>query len=305
MRMNRDDPMPMTPEDVIQNLGDLPPLPQVATRAIQISVDSDTSSGDLQNLIKTDQALSGQLLRIANSALFGRMREVTTLTEAIMTLGFSTARSVVIAASVKNLLSRGTAGFQERLLWEHALVTAITGSAFSKAMRFAHAEEVFLAGLMHDIGKSVLTHKFPEAYGTLLRRVHDRGGDGLSLELDTFGFDHAMVGGALLASWNLSASIQAAARWHHDPAQAPPEHRQLVALVALGHRTALDLGIGLGDPDLLVKATCEALDILLLDTETHQKHRAKALEPVVTRCVITVATEATIDQTDERSLSTP
>jgi putative nucleotidyltransferase with HDIG domain len=275
--MNLDDAMPMTPEDVIQNLGELPPLPQVATRAIQISVDSDTSSGDLQKLIKTDQALSGQLLRIANSALFGRMREVTTLTEAIMTLGFSTARSVVIASSVKNLLARGPAGFQERILWEHALAAAITGSAFSKAMRLTHAEEIFLAGLMHDIGKSVLTHKFPEAYGTLLRGVHDRGGDGLSLELDTFGFDHAMVGGALLASWNLSESIQAAVRWHHDPVQAPPKHRQLVALVALGNRTALDLRIGLGDPDFLTQATRGALDILLLDDETHQSHKATAL----------------------------
>ena len=79
--------MPMTPQEVIQNLGDLPPLPQVATRAIQISADSDTSSKQLQNLIRTDQALSAQLLRIANSAMFGRMREVATLTEAILTLG--------------------------------------------------------------------------------------------------------------------------------------------------------------------------------------------------------------------------
>ena len=64
-------PCPMTPQEVIQNLGDLPPLPQVAARAIRISADSDTSSKQLHNLIRTDQALSGQLLRIANSAMFG------------------------------------------------------------------------------------------------------------------------------------------------------------------------------------------------------------------------------------------
>ena len=108
--------MSMTPQEVIQNLGDLPPLPQVATRAIRISADSDSSSKQLQNLIRTDQALSGQLLRIANSAMFGRMREVATLTEAILTLGFSTARSVVIASSLKNLYSRGPASQKERIL---------------------------------------------------------------------------------------------------------------------------------------------------------------------------------------------
>lgn len=270
--------MPMTPLDVIRNLGELPPLPQVATRAIQISADSDTSSEDLHQLIRTDQALSGQLLRIANSAMFGRMREVATLTEAIMTLGFSTARSVVIASSVKNLLSRGPAGFQERLLWEHALAAAITGSAFGKSLRCASAEEVFLAGLMHDIGKGVLTLKFPEVYGTLLRGIHDRGGDGLSLELDAFGFDHAMVGAALLASWNLSEGLHAAVRWHHDPLQAPVELQRLVALVALGNQVAMDLRIGLGDPDSLARATREALDILQLDDQSHQRHRQGALE---------------------------
>ncbi len=268
----------MTPQEAIQNLGDLPPLPQVAARAVRISADSDTSSKQLQNLIRTDQALSGQLLRIANSAMFGRMREVATLTEAVMTLGFTTARSVVIASSVKNLFNRGPANPRERLLWEHALVVAITGGAFSRTMRFGITEEVFLAGLLHDIGKTVLALKFPEAYGTLLRRIYDQGDDGLPIELDTFGFDHAMVGEALLGSWNLSESIEAVVRWHHDPLQAPREHRRLVALVALGNQMAIDLQIGLGSPDSLAGATWEALDILQLDDETYQKHRTEAQE---------------------------
>ena len=159
--------MPMSPHEVIQNLGELPPLPQVATRVIRITADSDTSTDQLQNLIRTDQALASQILKVANSAMFGRMREVTTLTQAILTLGFSTTRSVVLASSVKNLFTRGPVGMQERILWEHALVAALTGSAFSKAMRFPIAEEVFLAGLMHDIGKSVMVLKFPETKGPL------------------------------------------------------------------------------------------------------------------------------------------
>ena len=120
--------MPMSPHEVIQNLGELPPLPQVATRVIRITADSDTSTDQLQNLIRTDQALASQILKVANSAMFGRMREVTTLTQAILTLGFSTTRSVVLASSVKNLFTRGPVGMQERILWEHALVAALTGS---------------------------------------------------------------------------------------------------------------------------------------------------------------------------------
>jgi len=270
--------MPMSPAEVIKHLGDLPPLPQVATRVLQISGDSETSSEQLHDLIRMDQALSAQVLKIANSAMFGRVREVGTLTQAIMTLGFSTARSVVLASSVKHLFHRGAAGLQERLLWEHALVTALTGSAISRAMRFPIAEEVFLAGLMHDIGRSVLVLKFPEVYGPLLQRIHEQEGEGLSLELDAFGFDHAMVGEALLQAWNLAESIGTAVRWHHDPLQAPLEHRRLVALVALGNQVALDLQVGHGAPESLARATAEALEILRLDEETHQKHRASALE---------------------------
>jgi len=270
--------MPLTPHEVIQNLGELPPLPQVATRVIRITADSDTSTEQLQNLIRTDQALTSQILKVANSAMFGRMREVSTLTQAILTLGFSTTRSVVLASSVKNLFTRGPAGLQERILWEHALVTALTGSAFSKAMRFPIAEEVFLAGLMHDIGKSVMFLKFPESYGTMLRQLQEDGGDGLSMELDTFGFDHAMVGEALLASWNLSEGIEVVARWHHDPLQAAVEHQRLVALVALGNQMAFDLQVGIGMPDALAGATWEAMDILQLNDTTYQDYRALALE---------------------------
>lgn len=270
--------MPMTPQEVIHNIGELPPLPQVATRVIRVSAASDTSSEDLQNLICMDQALTAQVLKVANSAMFGMVREVTTLTQAVLTLGFFTTRSVVLAASVKNLFSRGPVGQEERLLWEHALTTAITASAFSKALGYPATEEVFLAGLMHDIGKSVLSLKFPEGYAALLRRVRDQEGDGLSLELDTFGFNHAMVGEALLHSWNISEGVEAVVRWHHDPLQAFPEHRKLVAIVALGNQLALDLQVGLGRPEALAQSTQEALTLLGLDDEPYQAHRTAALE---------------------------
>lgn len=270
--------MPISPQELITNLGDLPPLPQVAAQVLRIAADPDASTEELQKVIGTDQALSAQILKIANSAMFGMVREVTTLTQAIMTLGFSTIKSVVIASSAKNLYSRGAAGLQERLMWEHALVSALAGRAYGRALRFPRTEEVFLAALMHDIGKSVMAIKFPERYGVLMRTVYNEQGDGLSLELDTFGFDHAMVGEALLHSWNIAASIEQAARWHHDPIQAPVEHRNLVAIVALGNQLALSQNIGIGRVESLASATQEALEILGIDASTLESHQESALE---------------------------
>lgn len=270
--------MPLTPRELIMNLGDLPPLPQVAARVLQLSADAETSADELQRLIGTDQALSAQLLKIANSAMFGMVREVTTLTQAVMTLGFSTCKSVVIACSVKNLYSRGPAGLQERILWEHSLVAALTAAAYGKALRFSRTEEVFLAALMHDIGKSVMAIKFPEAYGGILRRVQNLEGEGLALELDAFGFDHAMVGEALLHSWNIAPGIEAAVRWHHNPSQADVEYRPMVALVALGNLMAVDLKVGHGRPQDLATATFEAMDILHLDETALEGQKASVLD---------------------------
>lgn len=269
--------MPITPQELIANLGDLPPLPQVAAQVLRIAADPDSTTDELQRVITTDQALASQILKIANSAMFGMMREVKTLTQAIMTLGFSTIKSVVIASSAKNLYSRGSVGFQERLMWEHALTTALAGRAFGKQLRYARSEEVFLAGLMHDIGKSVMGIKFPDRYGAIIRTIYNEQGDALELELETFGFDHTMVGEALLHSWNLAQSIEQTVRWHHEPAEAPTENRSLTALVALGNQMALDQKIGFGRPEALAHATRQAMEILNLTPETLEGHKESVL----------------------------
>lgn len=270
--------MPITPQELIANLGDLPPLPQVAAQVLRLAADPDSSTDDLQKVIVTDQALTAQILKIANSAMFGMVREVTTLTQAIMTLGFSTIKSVVIASSAKNLYSRGTAGLQERMMWEHALVTAIASRSFARSVRFSRTEEVFLSGLMHDIGKSVMAIKFPERYGALVRTVYNEQSDGITMELDTFGFDHAMVGEALLTSWNLAHGVAQTARWHHDPKESEKEHMGMAALIALGNHLALEQKIGIGSPETLERATKEAMEILGVDDSAMEKHKETALE---------------------------
>jgi HD-like signal output (HDOD) protein len=259
--------MPITPQEIIANLGDLPPLPQVASQVLRVSADPDANAEDLRKVISTDQALTSQILKISNSAMFGMMREVTTLTQAIMTLGFSTIKSVVIASSAKNLYHRGTVGLQERLIWEHALVSSIAARAFAKSLRFARIEEAFIGGLLHDIGKSVLGVKYPERYGVLLQTVYNENGTSLQLELDTFGFDHAMVGEALVGQWNLASSLQSAVRWHHDPIHAPETHRELAAIVALANLQALEVKVGIGDPCHLEGAALQAMEILQLGPE--------------------------------------
>ncbi|GLH67966.1 HDOD domain-containing protein [Geothrix edaphica] len=267
--------MSITPQELTTNLGDLPPLPQVAAQVLRLALDPETTAGDFQRVISLDPALAGQVLRISNSTSFGMMREVTTLTQAVTTLGVSALKSVVIASSARNLYHRGSVGPEEQLLWEHARVAAMASRAFAARLGLPQTEEAFVGGLLHDIGKSVLAMKFPERYGLLLRAVHGQKGACLDLEREAFGFDHAMVGEALAGQWNLAHSLQAAVRWHHDPLRAAEDHRPLTAVVALGNHLALDQRAGLGDPARLEEASRQAREILGLEPGALARLRAE------------------------------
>jgi putative nucleotidyltransferase with HDIG domain len=270
--------MPITPQELIANLGDLPPLPQVAAQVLRLAADPESTMEELQRVISTDQALAAQILKIANSAMFGMVREVKTLTQAIMTLGFTTIKSIVIASSARNLYNRGGTGLQERLLWEHALITAMSARAYARSFRSPRVEEAFIGGLMHDIGKAVMAVKFPERYGALIRGVYNEDHDLMESELELFGFDHTMVGEALLHAWNLARSLENTVRWHHDPAHAPAEDQTLTAFVALGNQLALDRGVGIGKPESLHEATRQAMAILDLTPEALAGHRLVVIE---------------------------
>jgi len=270
--------MPITPQELIANLGDLPPLPQVAAQVLRMAADPDSTMEELQEVIATDQALAAQILKIANSAMFGMVREVKTLTQAIMTLGFSTIKSIVIASSARNLYSRGGTGLQERLLWEHALVTALSARAYAKVLRSPRVEEAFIGGLMHDIGKAVMGIKFPERYGALTRTIYNEDHEVMESELELFGFDHAMVGEAIVHSWNLAPSMEHMVRWHHDPLHAPAEDQALTAFVALGNQLALERGVGIGKPESLAGATLQAMAVLDLTEEALDQHRLSVVE---------------------------
>jgi HD-like signal output (HDOD) protein len=269
--------MPTTLQAMIQKLGDLPPLPRAAARVLRINADSDSSMDEMRRAISSDGALTAQILRIANSPMFGIVRAVETFSQATMVLGFSTIKSIVIASSAKALFCRGSVGDHEMKLWEHALTAALASRAFCEDLQYPCNEECFLGGLLHDVGRRVLWIRQPEASLALVQESLASGRDLRDLEMDAFGFDHAMVGSAVLDTWKLGASLRNAVRWHHDPPGAPEEDRALTSLVAMGNQLALELGMGLGRPEDLEGATAKAVAILGLGPERLAAHRGAVL----------------------------
>jgi putative nucleotidyltransferase with HDIG domain len=247
---------------IAAKVGDLPPLPNVATRIIELVGNPNTNAGDLEQVISRDLALTTRVLKLANSALFGRRGMVSTLSRAIVLLGFKTVHSLVIAASTESIYSAGSTRFKDKLLWEHAVAAALAAGYLARECRYRGVEEAFLGGLLHDIGKVVMDTNLGERYQGIVERVYNEGVAFVDAEQELLGFDHAEVGGLVVRKWNLPETLEEAVRLHHRAARSRVDPT-LCAIVSLANSACVKIGIG---PERLPE-----LDLTRLEATTQLK----------------------------------
>ena len=217
--------------------GQLPTMPRAAQRALGLLADPDVSSEQLRQVIETDQSLTAAVLRLANSALFGFMQPIATLSHAITLIGFIRLRSLIMASIVAGMRDRIPAGAaaEAALIWEHSITTALGARLLAKQVGMAQAEEVFVAGLLHDCGRMLLLTQSTPAY---LELVESAGGllPTPAEEEAKLGTCHQQVGAELLETWGFATQLVEAAACHHGPEFGHGPHAALVALVALAER---------------------------------------------------------------------
>ncbi|MFQ5698194.1 MAG: HDOD domain-containing protein [Myxococcota bacterium] len=260
-----------TAESFVQGSRELPVMPPVATEVIRRAEDPDTDLATISQLISRDASLAVRVLKIANSSFYSMPREVETLHQAIVLLGYSTLRSIVVAASMKDVFAHF--GLAERLLWEHAVGAGVAASALARIIGGLSPDEVFVGGLLHDIGKLVMHSQAEDRYQQVLQRVYADEQTSVEAELETFGFDHSDVGLHLLRRWKLSERLSCAVGSHHDlsRADAVDGAKPLAALLQVADRLCLREGIGRRKPepelDILECAGAELLGVGLADVE--------------------------------------
>ena len=237
----------------IINSKDLPTIPVLLARILAV-VDGDRSSTrDLVEVMQRDQALTGRVLRLANSGFFGFAREVSTLPRAVMILGFGTVRSLALGVKVwEAFLGHGGSALGE--LWEHAALVGAAARLIAQSTRTAEPEEVFTAGLLHDVGRVVLAVRFPAEYAAVIAGagpadVTRESADDLppleERERAAFGIDHAQAGAWLAETWALPPMmVEAAASHHRVIAPGTPLGGPVIVNLAnrLVHWTDLDGG---------------------------------------------------------------
>jgi HD-like signal output (HDOD) protein len=254
---------------IVMTTRDLPAMPQVASKVLELSSDPNTSAAQLQQVISDDQAMTARILKIANSAMYSCSRKIKTLTEAIVMLGFNSIRSLVVTSAARNLynMKSSPSGLKERLMWEHSIGCGFACRLLAESKAPALTEEAFLAGLLHDIGKLVLTQRLPAEFDEIVQTVYNENRPFAATEREVLGFDHAQVGALLVNKWKFSPGLESVILHHHNPEALSPDE-PLLLFLDLGNKLCHKLGIGfLEEPDLDV-ADCAANQILGLAPDT-------------------------------------
>lgn len=200
-------------KEIVAWVSDLPPLPHVAAQALSLIEDPDTTAGKLTQLLGQDAALAARVLKIANSAMFSRQREISTINQAIMTIGFKTLKGIIVAATLRQLNRKF--GPLEKMIWENSTCTSIAARILATELKKPYVEEVFLFGLLHDLGKLVLMRQIPKEYEQLIKSSKE-GKEYHVLEQESFGFAHPLIGALVAKKWNFSADSCQVILHHHD-----------------------------------------------------------------------------------------
>lgn len=194
----------------------LPSVPAVVLEVLDICQDEDVSIGQVSKVLMRDPALSGKILKVANSAYYGVRSQVTTLERAVTILGINATLSLALSFSLVRGLQNGRrSGFDHHAFWLRCVISAVASRVIGIWANTANHDELFLAGLLQDIGMLVLSESMPESYGEIISLT--KGNHALLIEMERkeLGCDHAKVGAWLLKRWNLPLNLQTATAASH------------------------------------------------------------------------------------------
>jgi len=251
--------------DLVAWIGDLPPMPAVASRALLLLDDPDVACEKLTSLIATDTALAARILKISNSAMFCRQQEISTLREAVVVIGFKSLKGIIAAATIRQVYNQMTP--LRAMVWDHSVCTAMCARALALKLKKSFVEEAYLIGLLHSLGQIILmNHEDTSAdYSRVLEEIEASPCTYTIVEEEIFGFSHPLIGALVAKKWHFSPDTCRAILHYQDLIESAPERPQdqKTAIVQLADLLVHELEIGSPARYPRSKAEVERLALLL------------------------------------------
>ena len=219
--MRRGPSLARRPADLVRGSAQVASPPVVYQRLMEVISHPRSGAGDIARVVRDDPGLTVRLLRVVNSAFYAFPQRIETVSQAVTVVGTAQIRDLALATSVMTMFT----GIPEDLadmdsFWRHSLACGVGARSLATLRRETNVERMFLAGLLHDLGRLILFMHEGDRCRGLLEEAQATGELLYVLEKKDFGFDHGHVGGALLELWNLAPSLQEAVEYHHRPRRA-------------------------------------------------------------------------------------
>jgi len=211
-------PIDKNKERLIQQIEELPSLPIISHKILDLAADKQTSFKDLSNIIERDQAVAVKILKIANSSFYGFLGKVSSLEHALALLGTDEVRSIVMGFSVYQFFSSDKDdSFDRTQIWKHAILCSQITKFLGMHFRISDDGSLFLSGLIHDIGKVVIDQYFHEEFLQIINHISAHHTTFSSAEKEILGVTHYQIGAKLLKQWNFPHKVIIQVLYHHAP----------------------------------------------------------------------------------------
>lgn len=256
-------------DTLVNRVEEIPVFPPVVNKILRLTEDPASSAADIENEILMDQALTVKVLKLANSAYFGGARNVKTVKQAIVLLGFQAIKTLVLATTMRQFLDTPLPGYalEQKALWENAQTSALIARLIAKKIGYPKPELAYTAALIKDVGKIVMDIYLREDYLAIIDRVNKGNEPFIQVEEEVLGYHHGQVGAKIAQKWRLPLDLVEAIALHHQPDKAIV-NPALIAITHVADGLVMMMGIHLGVDGLAYVLSDKAVSLLKVSEET-------------------------------------
>lgn len=236
---------------IMRTLRTMPPLPEVASRVLEIVRDPEYSIDALVGIVRTDPGLTTRILKLCNSSLFGLNHTVTTVSDAVAYLGTQNLVKLVLVSCTESYFKDLPANpyADSRQLWRQTLACSTACQALAEHCGHGQPATAFTAGILHNVGRIAIVQVAPgETLELCAAELQRPAADPLEVERQIIGLDHAAASGIVAESWGLPSELRRAARNHHNETHIAADD-DLTALLHVADAIVTSLGIGGSPPE--------------------------------------------------------